>query len=102
MASKSKVVVLNREAILAAKDLPRELVEVPEWGGAVYVRALTGAERDAFEQSIVEQRGRDARMNLNNLRAKLVALTAVDENGERLFSDKDAELLGQIGRASCR
>ena len=51
MASKSKVVFLNREAILAAEDLPRELVEVPEWGGAVYVRALTGAERDQFEAS---------------------------------------------------
>jgi len=94
MASKSKVVVLNREAILAAKDLPRELVEVPEWGGAVYVRALTGAERDQFEASIVEQRGRDVRMNMRNIRAKLVALTVVDEDGQRIFTDDDVAALG--------
>lgn len=94
MASKSKVVFLNREAILAAEDLPRELVEVPEWGGAVYVRALTGAERDQFEASIVEQRGRDVRMNMRNIRAKLVALTVVDEDGQRIFTDDDVAALG--------
>lgn len=94
MASKSKAVFLNREAILAAEDLPRELVEVPEWGGAVYVRALTGAERDQFEASIVEQRGRDVRMNMRNIRAKLVALTVVDEDGQRIFTDDDVAALG--------
>lgn len=94
MASKSKTVFLNREAILAAEDLPRELVEVPEWGGAVYVRALTGAERDQFEASIVEQRGRDMRMNMRNIRAKLVALTVVDEDGQRIFTDDDVAALG--------
>lgn len=94
MASKSKTVFLNREAILAAEDLPRELVEVPEWGGAVYVRALTGAERDQFEASIVEQRGRDVRMNMRNIRAKLVALTVVDEDGQRIFTDDDVAALG--------
>lgn len=87
--------LLTRDQILKAQDLPSEDVPVPEWGGTVRVRALTGAERDAFEQSIVEQRGRSARMNLQNLRAKLVALTVVDEEGNRIFSDSDAKLLGK-------
>jgi hypothetical protein len=87
--------LLTRDAILQAQDLPRELVSVPEWGGEVYVRALTGAERDAFEQSIVEQKGKSTKMNLQNMRAKLVALTVVDEEGKRVFSDADAKLLGQ-------
>jgi hypothetical protein len=87
--------LLTRDAILQAQDLPKELVSVPEWNGEVYVRALTGSERDAFEQSIVEQKGKSSKMNLRNLRAKLVALTVVDEVGERMFSDRDAELLGQ-------
>lgn len=87
--------LLTRDAILQAQDLPTVDVEVPEWGGTVRVRALTGAERDAFEQSIVEQRGKSTKMNLANLRAKLVALTVVDEEGKRLFSDADAKLLGQ-------
>lgn len=96
----AKVKILTRDAILQAEDLPRELVEVPEWGGCVYVRALTGAERDAFEASVVEQRGKSTKMNLRNIRAKLVALTIVDEEGTRLFSDADVKLLGQKSAAA--
>ena len=96
----AKPKLLTREAILQADDLPRELVEVPEWGGALYVRALTGAERDAFEQSIVETRGKNTRMNLRNIRARLVALTVVDEDGNRLFSDDDVEALGRKSAAA--
>ena len=92
-------VILTRDAILQAEDLPRELVEVPEWGGAVYVRSLTGTERDAFEFSIVEQRGRSAKMNLRNIRAKLVALSIVDGEGNRLFTDTDVKALGQKSAA---
>lgn len=92
--------LLTRDAILQAEDLPTEDIEVEEWGGAVRVRALTGAERDAFEQSIVEQRGKSTRVNMRNIRAKLVALTVVDADGKRLFSDKDAELLGKKSAAA--
>ena len=87
--------LLTRDAILEAQDLQHEEVYIPEWGGSVRVRTLTGAERDAFEQSIVDQRGKDTRMNLRNIRAKLVALTVVDGVGKRLFCDADAKLLGQ-------
>ncbi|WP_461367541.1 hypothetical protein [Candidatus Darwinibacter acetoxidans] len=96
----AKVKILTRDAILQAEDLPCELVEVPEWSGSVYVRALTGIERDAFEQSVVEQKGKSTKMNLRNIRAKLVALTAVDEEGKRLFTDDDAALLGKKSAAA--
>ena len=92
--------LLSKEAILQAQDLPTELVPVPEWGGEILVRGLTGAERDAFEQSIVEQRGKSTRINLRNLRAKLVAMTVVDEQGNRLFSDDEAEALGRKSAAA--
>ena len=38
--------MLTREQILGLSDLPREEVRIPEWGGVVFVRALTGSERD--------------------------------------------------------
>jgi len=91
---------LNRDEILKLNDLPVEEVYVPEWDAWVRVRGLTGAERDAFEQSIVETRGKNTRMNLRNIRAKLVALCVVDEQGNRLFSDEDAELLGRKSAAA--
>lgn len=92
--------LLSRDEILQAPDLPTERVYIPEWNGEVLVRGLTAAERDAFEQSIVETRGKNTRMNLRNIRAKLVALCVVDEQGNRLFSDEDAELLGKKSAAA--
>lgn len=87
--------LLSREQILGAEDLGTTDVEVPEWGGTVRVRGLSGAERDAFEASMVEIRGNSRKVRLENIRARLVALATVDENGERLFSDKDVEELGK-------
>lgn len=91
---------LTRDAILSAADLNKELVDVPEWGGSVYVRALSGAERDRFEASIVEQRGKSSRANLANIRAKLAALTVCDEQGEKLFTGADVSALGEKSAAA--
>ncbi len=86
--------LLTREEILQAEDLPTEDVAVPEWGGTVRVRTLAGYERDRFEESITEQRGKHARIIADNLRAKLVALSVVGEDGRRLFDEGDVRALG--------
>lgn len=91
---------LTREQILQADDLLLEDVEVPEWDGTVRVRGLTGAERDAFESEIVQLKGKKASLNTQNFRAKLVARSVVDEDGQRLFSDRDAQVLGQKSAAA--
>lgn len=82
--------ILTKQQILSADDLKRETVKVKEWGGEVIVRALSGIERDAFEQSLV----RDGKTELTNVRAKLVARCCVDEAGNRLFEDHEIEALG--------
>jgi len=92
--------LLTKDAILAANDLVTEDVEVPEWGGTVRVRTLSGAERDAFEQAVVTRKGKNVTTNLANIRAKMVALCVVDENGQRLFADKDVLLLGTKSAAA--
>jgi hypothetical protein len=91
---------LTRDVILQADDLLVEDVEVPEWGGVVRVRGLTGAERDDFEASVVEQRGKKTRLNMQNFRAKLVVRVAINGDGQRLFTDKDASLLGRKSAAA--
>jgi hypothetical protein len=87
--------LLNRDAILQVSDLKTEVVMVPEWGGSVMVRGMTGAERDAFEKSVLVRKGKNTEVNMANARAKLVALTVVDETGKRLFNDADVAALGQ-------
>ena len=86
--------LLTKSAILAADDLKNEDVDVPEWGGTVRVRAFSGRERDAFEASLVRGDGKDRKVDLTNMRARLVALTVVDESGQTVFTHDDVDLLG--------
>lgn len=92
--------LLTKDAILSRDDLPRELVAVPEWGGEVYVRCLTAAERDDWEASVVQMEGNKTKANLANLRAKLVARTACDDEGARIFEDADVAALGAKSAAA--
>ena len=83
---------LSKQQILDADDLKRELVEVTEWGGSVLLRELRGRERDAFEEdSLDKQRN----LSMRNMRARLVAASAIDENGERRFTNNEAAELGE-------
>jgi len=83
--------ILSKEAILKADDLPKKTVKVKEWGGDVIVRSMTGTERDAWE---IDTYG-TGKVNVQNARARLVTLTAIDEKGERLFTSEEAEELGR-------
>ena len=89
--------MLNREAILSSVDLPKELVNVPEWGGDLYVSTLNGTQRDSFEASM---QGKKNKLNLENVRARFAVLTICDEGGTRLFTDHDAKALGEKSAAA--
>lgn len=84
--------LLTKAQILKADDKKRQLVQCPEWGGDVYVRTISGTERDAFEQAIVGGDGKTR--NWQNVRARLAALTVTGDNGALLFTDADVTALG--------
>lgn len=89
--------ILTKDEILQADDIRKEKVSVPEWGGDVWVKTMSGAERDQMEASIVGVKGE---RNMVNLRAKIGALSIVDEKGDRLFSFEDVlELTKKSARA---
>lgn len=91
---------LSKASILTAQDRTFEDVHVPEWGGTVRVQALNGKERDALEASMIVGKGKNASVNLQNLRAKLVARAIVDENGNRIFDDADVAALSEKSAAA--
>lgn len=92
--------LLTKDLILAADDIKSERVPVPEWGGEVMVRGLTGAQRDAWEASMSVRRGKQVIPDMRNFRARLVVLCVVDETGELVFHDGDVEsLAGKSGAA---
>ncbi len=92
--------LLGRDEILRADDLVVEEVEVPEWGGSVRVRALTGAERDRYEASIAGDRSKGKGLRLENARARMVALCVVDAAGKTIFEPGDVPLLGRKSAAA--
>jgi len=86
--------VLKKGGILDADDTDVCAVNVPEWGGAVYVRVLSGGERDAFEASLRDPRtGKNTR--LDNFRARFASLVLANEDGSRMFDDRDASELSR-------
>lgn len=91
--------VLTRDQILQADDRITEEVAVPEWGGKVLVRSLSGTERDAFEDAIIEGKGKNRQVNMRNLRAKLVAMAVVGADGLPIFTRADVEALGSKNAA---
>lgn len=89
---------LSREAIFAADDVDYADVDVSEWGSPgdkLRIKSISGTQRDAYEASMIEERGKDRKMNLRNARSKLIVLCAVDEHGKKLFTEQaDVNRLG--------
>jgi hypothetical protein len=94
------VTLLSKDQILGADDHHYEVVAVPEWGGEVRMRSLTGTERDAYEDSLTQQVGNKQIVNAKNARAKLVAMSAVTEDGRPMFDKADVIKLGSKNSAA--
>jgi len=91
---------LGKDALLAKEELKREKVEFED-GDFVYVRQMTGHERDAFEQSLLKKI-RDKKGTVisyeqatEDFRAKLAVLTLCDEAGAPILEQKDYPLLSR-------
>lgn len=78
---------LTRDEILNRDDSKRERVDVPEWGGSIYVRTMTGSQRDYAETAFEKDR--------RKFRGYVAAMTVCDENGELLFKETDITALSQ-------
>jgi hypothetical protein len=85
--------VLTREEIFAAKDTKIEAVEIPEWGGTVYVRSMSGRSRDRFDASQFDPATGKAIARTDDFRARYAVLVVCDEAGNLLFTDADIPLL---------
>ena len=80
---------LSKSSILAANDTKiSEEIKVPEWGGEVFVKTLSGTERDIFEDAYSQNK-------MKAFRARFLVLTLCDDKGERLFGDNEVDALGK-------
>ncbi len=91
------MVGLTKDQILAVKDVEPVPVEVPEWGGTVYVRPMSAGQRDRWEGELLdrsEKRKESIAAATENLRAGFLSKCLCDEHGEILFGPDDIDVLG--------
>jgi ABC-type ATPase involved in cell division len=91
---------LSRNLLLQKEELEKVKVDLGK-GEFVYVRQMTGRERDNFEQSLIKEK-KNAKGDvvsydraLGDFRAKLAVVTCCDEDGKALFLPDDYSLLSQ-------
>ena len=87
--------ILSKKDILLVNDTVIKKVHIPEWGGDVYVRSMSGEQRDQFEALIISNRN-----SVENFRAKLASMTVCDESGNLLFTEADIKELSKKSAAA--
>lgn len=87
----------DKATLLALKArLVIEGVKVDGLDAPIFVRGLTGKERDSFENACFVQRGKQRVLSTENIRAKLLVRAICDEAGARLFTDAEEGELGAL------
>jgi hypothetical protein len=96
--------VITRNVVMESERFEMVEVDVSEWGeidtetdkpkkSTVFVRELSGREKDQFEAGIVSVKGRKQKLNLDDMRARLAVLVCCDENRKPIFLPSDVEWL---------
>lgn len=91
------------QELLAAKAPEWKAVFLPSLKKHVVVVGMSGKARDSFEASLVAGKGKHRDVKTDNIRAKLAArcvFTAPpEEGGTRMFTDAQADELGDVRAA---
>ena len=88
--------ILTRDAILAADDYHREYVDMPEWGGGVYVQMITAKAGLEMVGHSEDDGQNQAVMNVG----RLLVMAVVDEAGRPLFTVEDIPALMEKPRTT--
>lgn len=86
--------MLNKDQIIAARDIKKKELEIPEWGGSVTIQGLSAEVAAKFKDDNYKDDGSPA-VSEAIIMANLAALTIVGENGGRVFDDESAKELSK-------
>lgn len=80
---------ITRDTVRAVYTaLKQEQMEIPEWGGTVFVREMTGAERSSVENRFI---GKDKSMD--GMRESVIMMCTFDDTGGKVFHPGDEKWL---------
>lgn len=91
----SKRVYLSRDEILGLDDLPVEDLWVPEWNTWIRIRAMDALTAQRYADLLSD--GAE-----DSVYVKMATFSAVDEQGELLFTTADLEALGRKNFAAVK
>lgn len=83
--------LLGKDQQLGAADLRAEVVPVPEWGGDVRIQGMMGCDRN----SLLGESATSDVPRYSNWYGRVLVRCIVDEKGQRIYQDADAEALGR-------
>lgn len=89
----SKALTAAELLTMTTRDAPTSL-DLPGNRGRVFLRVMTGTERDKFDWWIHNRMQSNA--GLEGARALLATLCLCDESGQRLFGDDQVTEVGQM------
>lgn len=99
MVVMAKQKVLSRGDFLSTSaNLKRELVDVEELGGAVYIRELSAKQILIYNERIQKLQADNPNLSPSNsvdLMAILISMTACNSVGELLFTEADVQALAE-------
>ena len=87
---------LNKADFLKPRDVPQEIVQVPELGGHITVRGLTARGRSQFESRLQSESGKISKQKQTEIRERLLVACCIDDNGDLLFTDQDISAIGNL------
>ena len=88
---------LTKEQILATSPKLKE-VEVPEWGGSVFIRPVTLEEQGKLADLGARHEKSSAAVRIRHCTLSLLQWTVCDEDGKPLFTAED--LAGLMNKSS--
>jgi hypothetical protein len=88
MKNETRGCPMTREQILASTTIQSEAVDVPKWGGTVYLKTLNSAQRVEFF-GLVEP----IKDNPTKVGMLLVVHCLFDDQGHRILQPEDADSL---------
>ncbi len=92
-------IFLTREQILNV-PLRIEEIEVPEWGGSVFIREMTALEVEQNGKYIIKANGKPDYSKAMQIPTRQCVKQIVDADGKRLFADSDIKRLQQSQSAA--
>lgn len=85
--------ILNKLQVLTCSDFNFDYVDVPEWGGRLRVRGLSGEERTFCDK--VMRDAEAGKSGPNTYAAALITCGTVDDQGASVFARSDIAALSK-------